>query len=473
MIDALTAWLPENLLWWLLLGWAVYFIVLACWIVLQRREPMATLSWLLALAALPYIGFLLYYLLGPERIRRYRSRRLRSRAEVARAQAPVPAAPADGPLLALLAHTTGFPPTTCTSVQLLVDGGRTYDHLLQAIAAARDHIHLEYYIFEPDRTGAMIRDALAARARAGVKVRLLVDAVGAYRLGDRFLAPLLEAGGEVARFHPIKLRRIRRPRLNLRTHRKIVVVDGTTAFTGGINICDENNERRSATAYHDLHLRLAGEVVHWLQLTFLEDWHYATGAVLREPALWPQAERGTVPALVVPSGPDSELEPIHRTFVEMINAARSRVWLVTPYFAPGEAGMMALTSAAMKGLDVRLLIPRRSDSLVATAVAHSWFDQLLAAGVRVFEYHQRMVHTKALLVDDDRALVGSANFDHRSFYLNFEIGVLFLDPGIAAELEALIEGDCGDGCEVKPGRERPPFHHRLWMGFARLLSPMV
>lgn len=473
MSETLDHWLPDDLLLWLVLGWALYFVVLACWIVLQRREPLATLSWLLALAALPYLGFLLYYLLGPERIKRHRSRRLRSRAEVARSQGAAPSAAIDGPLLALLSHMTGFPPTTCTAVKLLVDGGRTYDHLLQAIAAARNHIHLEYYIFEPDRTGAMIRDALAERARAGVEVRLLVDAVGAYRLGDRFLAPLLEAGGEVARFHPIRLRRIRHPGLNLRTHRKIVVVDGEVAFTGGINICDENNERRSATAYHDLHLRLAGEVVRWLQLTFLEDWHYATGAVPRGESLWPRAEPGAVRALVVPSGPDSELEPIHRTFVEMINAAHRRVWLVTPYFAPGEAGMMALTSAAMKGLDVRLLIPRRSDSLVATAVAHSWYDQLLDAGVRVFEYHQRMVHTKALLIDDDRALIGSANFDHRSFYLNFEIGVVFLDGGVAAQLQALIESDCGDGCEVLAERPRPAFHRRLWMAFARLLSPMV
>lgn len=469
----MSEWLPDNLLRWLFLGWALYFVVLAGWIVLQRRAPLATLSWLLALAALPYLGFLLYYLLGPERIKRYRSRRLQSRAEVARTRGEIAAAGSDKPLLSMLTRLTGFPPTTCTEVELLVDGGRTYDHLLRAIADARRHIHLEYYIFEPDRTGAMIRDALAARARAGVRVRLLVDAVGAYRLSDRFLAPLIEAGGEVARFHPIKLRRIRRPRLNLRTHRKIVVIDGNVAFTGGINICDENNERRSATAYHDLHLRVAGEIVRWLQVAFLEDWHYATGVLLRDEGMWPQAPQGPVQAQVVPSGPDSELEPIHRTFVEMINAARSRVWLVTPYFAPGEAGMMALTSAAMKGLDVRLLIPRRSDSLVATAVARSWYDHLLDAGVRVFEYHHRMVHTKALLVDDDRALVGSANFDHRSFYLNFEIGVVFLDAGIAHRLERLIDTDCTDSEELRRDRARPPFHVRLWVAIARLLSPMV
>lgn len=466
-------WLPDNLMLWLVLGWALYFVVLAVWIVLQRREPVATLSWLLALAALPYLGFLLYYLLGPERIRRQRLRRMRSRAALGAERSAGRADAEDLPLVTLLSRVTGYPLSSATAVRLLVDGGRTYDHLLAAFAAARHHIHLEYYIFEPDRTGAMIRDALAARARAGVRVRLLVDAVGAYRLSNRFLQPLLDAGGEVARFHPMHLGRILRPSLNLRTHRKIVVVDGTVAFTGGINICDENNERRNAKAYHDLHLKLSGEVVRWLQVTFLEDWHYATERLVREPHLWPAAEPGPVQALVVPSGPDSALEPMHRTFVELINSARSRVWLVTPYFAPGEAAMLALTSAAMKGLDVRLLIPGRSDSLVATAVAHSWYDALLAAGVQVYEYRDRMVHSKALLVDDDRALVGSANFDHRSFYLNFEIAVLFLDHGIARELERLIDGDCGAGCRVP--RQRPPagFLRRLWSGVARLLSPLV
>ena len=469
----MSSWLPEGLLAWLVAGWALYFVVLAVWIVLQRREPVATLSWLLALAALPYLGFLLYYLLGPERIKRQRLRRMRSRAAIGEHDPGRVTDPDDVPLIALLQRMTGFPASTCQQVDLLVDGGRTYDDLLEAFERARQHIHLEYYIFEPDRTGTMIRDALAARARAGVQVRLLVDAVGAYRLSDRFLKPLLDAGGEVARFHPIRLRRIRRPSLNLRTHRKIVVVDGEVAFAGGINICDENNERRKAKAYHDLHMRLTGEIVRWLQLTFLEDWHYATGRALRDETLWPDAAPGPVRALVVPSGPDSVHEPIHRTFVEMINSARSRVWLVTPYFAPGEAAALALTSAAMKGLDVRLLTPRRSDSLVATAVAHSWFDELLAAGVRVFEYHERMVHTKALLVDDDRALIGSANFDHRSFYLNFEIGVVFLDRGVAARLETLIATDCNDGREVRADRPRPAFHRRLWMALARLLSPLV
>src|SRR5690606_25659840 len=378
-----------------------------------------------------------------ERIKRQRLRRERSRAAVGAERGDAHVDATDLPLLSLLSRVTGFPLSSATEVRLLVDGGRTYDHLLAAFARARHHIHLEYYIFEPDRTGAMIRDALVERARTGVRVRLLVDAVGAYRLGERFLGPLREAGAEIARFHPFRLARILRPSVNLRSHRKIVVVDGTIAFTGGINICDENNERRNAHAYHDLHLRLTGEVVRWLQVAFLEDWHYATGQLVREPQLWPEALPGPVKAMVVPSGPDSALEPMHRTFVELINSARARVWLVTPYFAPSEAALMALTSAAMKGLDVRLLLPKRSDSLVATAVARSWYDVLLAAGVQVFEYRDRMVHSKALLVDEDRALVGSANFDHRSFFLNFEIAVLFLDAGVAADLERLIEADCG------------------------------
>ncbi len=470
---SLDAYWPQLKL--LLVGvWIAYLVVLAGWIVLQKREPVATLSWLLSLALLPVVGLLIYHFLGPQRIKRQGLRRSRSRA---RLDDTLPAglqADDDCSTVACLGQAaTGFAHSTATRLDLLVDGGATYDALLEAIGQATHHLHVEYYIFEPDQTGTMVRDALIAAAARGVRVRLLLDAIGSAHAGRVFLAPLLAAGGEVAWFHPVRLRWVRVPRLNLRNHRKVVVVDGKIGFTGGINVTDEENDHIRSDAFHDLHLRVEGEVVRWLQLAFLEDWHYATGTALRDDKLWPELPAGDLLAQVLPAGPDSPWEAIHRVQVEAIHQANRRVWLVTPYFVPGEAARMALSSAALRGLDVRVMVPARSDSLVVSAAARSYYDELIAAGVRIFEYRSRMLHTKAMLVDDEICLVGSANFDHRSFRLNFELSLLVYGEAFAGKLEACLSDDLGQCREVKAGRPAAPFRRRLGEACARLLSPLL
>ena len=458
---------------YLYLAWAVYLLWLGSWIVLQKREPVATLSWLISLAALPYIGFVIYYLLGPQRIHRQRLRRVRARAKLP----PLPEGFLPSPEAIELARmaqaTTGLPPTSATRMQLLIDGGSKYDALLRDIAAAQEHVHLEYYIFYPDRVGAALRDALVERARAGVRVRLLLDAVGSSRTPRHFFQELLAAGGELAWFHPSRILQVwKRPWLNLRSHRKIVVIDGRIGYTGGINITDDEDERLRPDAYRDLHLRMEGNVVSSLQLVFVEDWAYASGQPpLSLPS--PTPEVGPVPVQVLVSGPDSSWEAIHRTHVAAIHSARQRVWLATPYFVPGEAARMALTSAALGGLDVRLLVPRHSDSKLVTLAARSYFDELLAAGVKVYEYGPRMLHTKALLCDDDLAIVGSANFDHRSFRLNFEVSVMCGDPGLCADLATLLEHECAASACAQADRARPLFGARLPEALARLVSPLL
>jgi cardiolipin synthase len=453
----------------------VYLLFLGGWIVLQKRAPAATLSWLFGLALLPYVGFLVYYVFGPQRIHRQRLRRARNRAALP--GTPAGDVDADTAELARLAQaTTGLPATTASRVELLVDGAATFDALLQAIGGARYHVHLEYYIFSPDQTGTAVRDALVACARRGVAVRLLLDAVGSSHCPSRFFVPLLAAGGELAWFHPMRLRIWKRPWLNLRTHRKIVVVDGRVGFTGGINVTDDENERVRADAYRDLHLRLAGDVVRLLQLVFAEDWAYATGSrdfIASVVSVMPAPHAGAVRTQVLTSGPDSRWEAIHRLHVGAIHAARQRVWLATPYFVPGEAAMMALTSAALSGLDVRLLVPRSSDSKMVTFAARSYFDELIAAGVKVYEYGPRLLHTKALLVDGDLAIIGSANFDSRSFRLNFEVSMLFRDSGVAAALAQLIEGEFAHAPRVRPDRARSLWRVQLPEALARLLSPLL
>jgi cardiolipin synthase len=457
--------------------WIAYLVWLGGWIVLQKREPVATLSWLLGLAALPVVGLLVYQVFGPQKIKRHRLRRSRSR--MPREDAGLNGHHSEAAELARLgASTTGLPASTAQSVRLLVDGAATYAALLDAIAGAREHIHLEYYICQPDSTGNTLLDALVERARAGVKVRLLLDAVGSAKATKRFFAPLLAAGGEFAWFHPARFGRIwTRTWVNMRTHRKIVVIDGRIGFTGGINITDDENDSLRDDAFRDLHLRIDGDAVRALQVVFIEDWMYATGsrALLAEltRAPLPPRDPGPVDTQVLPSGPDSSWESIHRLHVSAIHVARERVWLSTPYFVPSDAALMALTSAALAGLDVRVMVPRRSDSLLVTLAARSYFDDLLAAGVKVYEYGPRMLHTKALLIDDAFALIGSANFDNRSFRLNFELSVLFHDAAIATELAALFEHDLANAPQVRDDRARPLLRARLPEALARLGSPLL
>jgi cardiolipin synthase len=467
------AWAVVREQWhlWLAVGWALYLLGLSGWIVLQKREPVATLSWIMSLALLPVVGLLIYHLLGPQRIRRHRLKRLRARARIEEVRLGPRLEHAPGALMRLAQGSSGFPPSTAREVSLLDGGEATFDALVEAIAGAREHVHLEYYIFDPDQTGARVRDALVERARAGVAVRVLLDALGSASAGQAFFAPLRAAGGEVAYFHKFRLRRLWRPRLNLRNHRKIAVIDGRVGFTGGINISDTEDHSRHPDAFHDLHLRIEGEAVRWLQLAFAEDWIYATGQPARVDTPWVEHAPGPIHMQVLPAGPDSPWETIHRVLLGAMHAATARVWLVTPYFVPGEAARMALTSAALRGLDVRLLVPARSDSRLVSAAARSYYEELAGAGVRVFEY-PRMLHAKALLVDDGTCVLGSSNFDNRSFRLNFELCVLIEDAAVAAMLEAVLARDLAAAVEIR-GPRALAFGPRLAEALARLLSPLL
>jgi len=446
------------------------------------------MSWILSLALLPFAGFLIYYFLGPQRLKKQRLKRLRSRAGAlapadvamlreARAHAP----PALRQMAALGMAACGLPVSSATSAELLSGGARTFDAIFEAIRQARDHVHLEYYIFEPDRIGTALRDLLIERAQAGVTVRLLLDALGSKRVGRKFMAPMQAAGVHVGLFHETRIGRRLRPVTNYRTHRKIVVCDGRVGFTGGVNITDAEDARTRADAYHDVHLRIEGSAVRWLQTTFLEDWTYATGEDPRRidnalPLLLPDLPlgeaAGEIPVQIITSGPDSPLEAIHRMHLAAIHSAERRAWLTTPYFVPGEPALMALTSAALRGVDVRLLVPRRSDSLIVSAAARSYYDELIAAGVKVWEYKARMLHSKTLVVDDHCAMIGTANFDNRSFRLNFEVMAVIYGTALAEPLVAQFETDLRSASPIRANR-RQKFLRRLADATARLFSPLL
>lgn len=460
-------------------GWAAYLVVLSAWIVLQKRSSASTMAWILGLSLLPVVGFALYHWFGPMRIKRQALRRRRNRQRLGQVDdwiepatlAALAEQPASARAITLTQRTTAQPLSTAQRIDMLSDGAATFSALLEAIGNARQHVHLEYYIVEPDQTGMAIREALIKAAARGVQVRLLADAVGSARLNWRFLKPLRDAGVEVAFFHPFRLATLK-PLLNLRTHRKIVVIDGRIGFAGGVNLTDQQDERVRPNAFRDLHLRIEGEAVHGLQAVFIEDWMYATRKPLIQHGLFPTLPPGELAAQWLPSGPDNRWEPIHRVLVQAIHDASQRLWLVTPYFVPTEAARFALTSAALRGIDVRLLVPRRADTWLVTLASRSFYDELLRAGVRVFEYLPRMLHTKAMLVDSQLSILGSANFDERSFRLNFELCVCLHGQAPAATLQHIIETDLGHTREVIRPRILPLWR-RLAEATARLFAPVL
>ncbi|MEX8193726.1 cardiolipin synthase [Comamonas guangdongensis] len=466
------------------MGWTFYIVVVSVWILMQRSQPVATLSWLLSMAALPVVGLMVYYYFGPQRMKRQRIKRLRSRKR-SRVRASMQRLRERMLQVDLRVHqvaqlvtaTSEFPVSTASAMQLLVGGAATFDAIAEAVSAARHHVHLEYYIYEPDQTGTALRDLLIEKARAGVQVRLLVDALGSKKLNAKFLQPLLDAGAEVARFHDAKVGRRLRPVINFRTHRKILVCDGKVGFVGGVNVTDEENERILSNAYHDVHLRVEGAVVNWLQTVFMEDWAYALD---KDPlsipvdldALLPDAEDGKLPMQLITSGPDSGLQAIYRAHLAAIHAAEQRIWLTTPYFVPTEAALAALTNAALRGVDVQILVPRKSDSALVTAAARSYFDELIRCGVRVYEYKARMLHSKTLVVDDNMAIIGTANFDYRSFFLNYEVCLIGYGEALNADLARQFQRDLLQSQRVRYKSEKG-WGRRLFGSVARLSSPLL
>ncbi len=478
----------------LTVGELAYVVVLAIWILFEKRSSVATLAWILVLVALPWVGLIVFFFFGPRRMKRRRLKHARARAAVEAAVKLMQdgtsehALPEGSRALMKMVTAAGEPPPSrADEVTVFHDAASTYDAIVEAIGAAEHHVHVEYYIFEPGVVGRRIADALIERAKAGVTVRLLVDSIGSASLTRAFVRDLRDAGVKFAWFNPMRFARLRR-RIDFRNHRKIVVVDGRVGFTGGINIADDYVERADALTkqprrnrrngdgpWRDTHVRIVGDAVRWLQLNFFDDWHFATDYVARDPEYFPPPKgEGTLPVQVVSSGPDRRWEPIQKLYFSCLAIARERVWITTPYFVPDEAVLTALVAAAMRGVDVRILLPRFSDSLVVTAAARSYYDTVLAAGVRVFEYTPTMIHAKTMVVDDELAIIGTANLDNRSFRLNFEVSVVLYSPDEARALAAQFREDAKLSKEIRAhSRDKLPLRWRAAEAGARVLSPLL
>jgi cardiolipin synthase len=459
----------------------VWVLVMSGYILLERRPPLATLAWIVSMATLPVLGFLVYYFVGPRRLDRKRTRRAIARSSkraTSRGALPERTSVEEtlggtgARLAAVAAGTQQSPPLPATDVQLYDLGSHAYDDIIAAISAAQHHVHLEYYILNDGVVAQRIRAALIERATAGVQVRLLFDGLGTSRLGS-YLQPLRTAGVEVARFGP----RMRPGFVNFRTHRKIVICDGATGFTGGMNIDDCHDESVVGVdeGWRDTQVRIRGDAVLPLAVAFLEDWQYATDIVLDGPEyLPPLNERGDKLVQICASGPDANPQSIHAVFFTAISTARYRVWISTPYFVPDESLQEALIAAALRGVDVRVLVPGTSDHRVVDAAARSYFPELLSAGVTIHAFGPPALHAKTMVVDDDAAIVGTANIDNRSLRLNFEVMAVCYGRAAVSALAEMFERDLTKSRPItKDDLARDSIGARLFSGAARLFSPML
>ncbi|MGL5094754.1 MAG: cardiolipin synthase, partial [Planctomycetia bacterium] len=378
----------------------------------------------------------------------------------------------------LLARLVPFGAVGGNHVELFTDMEENYRRQLAAIDAAQSHVHLEYYIVRADDSGRRFQQAMIAAAQRGVKVRFLYDGVGTMGLATAFLDPLRAAGVETAVFFPVSPFD-RRWNFNFRSHRKILVVDGRVAFTGGANIGDEYLGKSTVGAWADAMVRIDGPAVLQLQRVFVEDWASAHGEGLDDADLYPAPTLGDPPAggvvgQVVPGGPDGVEAVYHELFFEAVGGAERRVRVTTPYLVPSEAVLTALRTAARRGVQVQLVVPGVSTHYLVQLAAHSYYEELARAGVEVWEYTRGFMHSKILTVDDRWSLVGSANLDNRSMKLNFEVGVLFYDAAVTGALDQAVDRYLADGRLVRLAEwKRRGLAKRLGENTLRLFSSIL
>ena len=473
---------------------ALFFnIILALAIIfLERREPSSTWAWLLVMFFIPVVGFVLYLLLGRQ-MRKKHLFRWEGRKKIG-IDALV-----DYQIESINKGTFEYKLTDVVSrhkeliymhllsghavltqdnhVEIFDDGQEKFDELLHDIHHAKDHIHVQYYIFKLDRLGTRILNALIEKAKQGVQVRILYDEMGSRGVHKRDFKQLIKYGGEVEVFFPSILPLIN-PRMNYRNHRKLVLVDGRIGYIGGFNVGDEYLGLKEKFGYwRDTHLRIEGSSVHPLQTRFLLDWNQASDRkdLEYEDRFFPTFSRkGDTAIQIVSSGPDSQWESIKNGYIKMINMAKKYVYIQTPYFIPDDAFMNAVKIACLSGIDVRIMIPNKPDHLFVYWATYYHVGILIDAGARIYIYDNGFLHAKMIVIDDEVASVGTANIDSRSFKLNFEVNAFIYDKAVSRKLAELFEKDKMYSTELtKEKYENRPTKIKIKESISRLLSPIL
>ncbi len=449
--------------------------------VMSTRTSQGAIAWALSLITFPPIAVPTYWVFGRRKFQGYvRARKedlvaVRKIARIAYRHAEVLGSPfPNEPVASAAEELARVPVTRRNGVQLLIDGEATFASIFAGIDAARTYVLVQFYIVRDDQLGRELKQRMIAKAAQGLSVYFMYDEIGSFGLASSYLDDLRRAGVRVSAFHS-RRGAGNRFQLNFRNHRKIVVVDGNVAWIGGSNVGDEYMGRSAEFgAWRDTHVRIEGPAVVGAQLSFAEDWHWATDAVQEYWNWTPDPYDGAdCAALVLSSGPADELETAALMFIQAINSAQQRIWIASPYFVPDAPVVQAIQLAGLRGVDVRILIPDKSDNKMVELSAYSYLNEVKATGAKFYRYEAGFLHQKAALIDDQAALVGTANFDNRSFRLNFEITAIVIDEAFASQVEAMFEADFARSRLMRPGEyDEKPWWFRFAVRLCRLAAPV-
>lgn len=495
-------------------SWSFYFFggvyalafYLCSRVLFDRRAPSATIGWILILLGAPLLGIPLYLLVGQSRLRGYikRKKRRNQRFEAfakafetrLRATFSPPRQPPEAQLVLfqrfqkLFSRLGPICEPYYNSISLLDDNQKAFQQIFSAIEAAQTYIFVQYYILRSDRLGLELKELLLNKARRGIPVYVLVDDMGSFWLSKDYISDLKNAGIKVVSFLPMtKLRR--GVQVNFRNHRKLVVVDGRVAFTGGLNVGDEYAGRSKDDYWRDTHLMIQGPAVAQLEEIFFEDWFFAADQRIAVKSIMRLAEaalasQSTPPppfsgipshhaiVQVIPSGPADDWFTNILLFTELINSSRSRLWIASPYFVPDATLERALELAILRGVDVRIMIPKVSDHPVVQWVSFHHANQMKRRGADVYLYRRGFMHQKVLLVDNVLSCIGTTNFDNRAMYLNFETSLVIHDEKFNSDVAAMLVGDFGASLRLQQeDLEEEKLLVKLRGNVARLLSPLL
>ncbi|MDA3887441.1 MAG: cardiolipin synthase [Allgaiera sp.] len=459
---------------------AIYFVFRA---IRTARTPQGAVGWVVFLLARPHFAVHAFLFFGHARypgyirMRRAMSEVIATLRREGNKHANDPDIPSDSPLASRIygfERLAGFPSVGGNATRLLIDGAATFEAIFEAIEAAKSYILFQFYTIRDDALGREMAARLKARAQAGVAVHVLYDSIGSSGLSNAFQQDLREAGVDIRNFHAQRQAR-GRFQVNFRNHRKIVIIDGNTGFLGGHNLGEEYlGHDKQLGAWRDTHLRIDGPAVAQLQLAFAEDWLWSSGDKLT--LNWKPAPSGADRRILVMStGPADRFETGSLYFSNAIGAATDRIWIASPYFVPDGDVLTALKLAALRGLDVRILLPEKRDHWLVWLAGHAYFDEVRRAGVKVLRFAEEegFLHEKVLLIDNDFAAVGSHNLDNRSCRLNFESSALVFDSDFAAEVEAMLIADMARARPVKTRLDDMGFWLSNAALAARIFAPVL
>ncbi len=484
---SLDSWASVTLL---VANWSIR-VILGLRIIMRRTPVSTTLAWLLIVLFVPLLGLFLYLLVGENKLGARGARRAADlRADIeSKALALWKAAHDDwaakGASYIMLAKlgtaVSGLPPLRGNELTLIGDAHEMLERLVEDIDAARGHCHLTFYIWMPKSRGIAVAEALIRAAERGVTCRVIVDAVGARAfLGSDLPGRLRAAGVRVAEALPVRWYRVLLARVDLRNHRKLAVIDGHIGYCGSQNLTDETYRpqirKKKKRPWLDATVRMRGPAVTALQTVFLSDWLQDGDENFDtiEPFLQACAPAGDSVAHVIPSGPGSQTAAVHQAFLTLLHSARERIVMSTPYFIPDEATESALLNAALRGVDVTLIIPERLDAPLVAAAGRAHYEDLLESGIKIFEHQARLLHAKTATVDGRVGLVTSANFDARSFYLNFETSVFVYDEPFTRELMRLQKQYIAESRELFLDEwRRRSVLRKLGDNVAKLFGPLL